>query len=50
MAPAKRYKVLVGSDTVYSGPWRTADVVYQAIFKTFQLVGCSIPVVLAFDL
>lgn len=50
MAPSKRYKVLVGSDAVYFGPWRTADIVYQSIFKTFQLVGCSIPVTLAFDL
>lgn len=50
MAPAKRYKVLVGSDIVFFGPWRTALVVYQAIFNSFQLVGCSIPVILAFDL
>lgn len=49
MAPAKRYKVLVGSDVVFSGPWRTSDVVYKAIFKAFQLVGCSIPVTFAFD-
>lgn len=49
MSRAKRYKVLVGSDVVFSGSWRSADIVYDVLFRTFKLVGCSIPVILAFD-
>lgn len=50
MAPAKRYKVLVGSDVVYSGPWRTAEIVYASISKAFEFVHTATVVTLAFDL
>lgn len=54
MAPAKRYKVLVGTEVIFSGPWRTAKIVYAAVLQTAKIV-CpvgSIPltITLAFDL
>lgn len=50
MASAKRYKILVGSTVVFSGPWRTANAVFESLFQSFKLVGCDVPVTLAFDI
>lgn len=50
MAPAKRYKVIVGSDVVYSGPRRTADVVYASLIKAFRFLSSPPVVTLAFDI
>lgn len=50
MAPAKRYKVLVGSDVVYSGPWRTAEIVYASVSKALYFANSATVVTLAFDL
>lgn len=54
MAPSRRYKVLVNGEVVFSGSFRTSEVVYDAIVLAFEQfpssVAVSIPVVdLAFD-
>lgn len=55
MAPAKRYKVILDSHVVYSGPWRTSDVVYKSCSSLLVLldkyfVGEKPVLVLAFDI
>lgn len=53
MANAKRYKVLVDSEVVYRGPWRTADIVYNVLVKSFNIGDSGFlsahSVTLAFD-
>lgn len=46
MANAKRYKILVGSEVVYVGPWRTADIIFNVIRRAFP----NVVVTLAFDI
>lgn len=46
MGSVRRYKVLVGSLVVYSGPMRTANIVFRSIRRGFP----DALVTLAFDL
>lgn len=54
MAPPKRYRVLVGSECVYVGSWRTADTVYRSLRHAFELIdphrSLDLVLTLAFDL
>lgn len=53
MAPAKRYRVLLDGETLYSGPWRTAEIVYNCVLKAVRSIESveNVPcVILAFDL
>nr|CDL65856.1 unnamed protein product [uncultured bacterium] len=50
MAAPREYSVLVDGTCVYSGLYRTADVVFQAVVSALDLVkfpvGYDVPVVL----
>lgn len=44
MSIRKIYDVLVNGDSVYSGSYKTALVVYESFVKSFDLLDDSVPV------
>lgn len=51
MAPSRSYRILVGGESVYKGPIRSCEVVYNAIFCALKIAHAdlSVPVNLVVD-